>query len=120
MLDMHRWGLITIGLNRRATRSRAGPRHAAGAAVVADPGARRRPAELQRRVADADPVGRPHPADAMPDSGRGAEVAALNGVPDPAREVLRLRGVALSSAIGPALQAVFSTPRGDVTLTSST
>jgi hypothetical protein len=61
-----------------------------------------------------------HPADAMPDSGVVLKSLVLHGVPDPAREVLRLRGVQVSSAVGPALQAVLGTPRGDVTLRSST
>ena len=119
MLDMHRWGLITIGLKpgdpvRAGRDTPQGP--LSWQILVRDDG--------QLNCGGALPTliqwdGR-HPADAMPDSGVVLKSLALNGVPDRAREVLRMRGVQVSSAAGPALQAVFSTPRGDVTLTSST
>ena len=60
-----------------------------------------------------------HPTDAMPDSGVVLQSLALNGVPDRARDVMRLRGVAVSSQAGPALQARFDTPLGAVTLQST-
>jgi hypothetical protein len=119
MLDMHRWGLITIGLKpgdpiKAGRDTPQGP--LSWQILVRDDG--------QLNCGGALPTliqwdGR-HPTDAMPDSGVVLKSLALNGVPDRARDVLRMRHVALSSAIGPALQAVFSTPRGDVTLTSST
>lgn len=59
-----------------------------------------------------------HPADAMAASGVVLKSLTLSGLPPRAAEVLDLRGIALSSAAGPALQAVLSTPRGDVTLRS--
>jgi hypothetical protein len=40
-------------------------------------------------------------------------------VPQRARDVLRLRGVTARDDDGPSLQAVLSTPRGDVTLNTT-
>ncbi len=59
-----------------------------------------------------------HPAEAMPDSGVTLSALALSGVPDRARDVLQLRGVAVSSTSGPALCATLATPLGDVILES--
>jgi hypothetical protein len=59
-----------------------------------------------------------HPAQAMADSGLALRSLALRGVPDGAREVLKLRGVDIASDPGPALCAVLDTPLGSVTLTS--
>ena len=119
MLDMHRWGLITVGLKpgdpvKAGRDTPEGP--LSWQILVREDG--------QLNCGGALPTliqwdGR-HPADAMPDSGVVLKSLALNGVPDRARDVLRMRGVQVSSAAGPALQAVLSTPRGDVTLTSST
>ena len=119
MLDMHRWGLITVGLKpgdpvKAGRDTPEGP--LSWQILVREDG--------QLNCGGALPTliqwdGR-HPAEAMPDSGVVLQSLALNGVPDRARDVLRMRGVQVSSAAGPALQAVLSTPRGDVTLTSST
>lgn len=118
MLDMHRWGLITVG-------------HRPGDPITAGRDTPEGPLSWQILVREDGQLdcggalptliqwqGR-HPADAMPDSGVVLRSLALCGVPDRAREVLRLRGVQVSSAAGPALQAVFSTPHGDVTLAST-
>jgi Glyoxalase-like domain len=118
MLDMHRWGLITVGLKpgdpiKAGRDTPEGP--LSWQILVRDDG------RLECRGALPTLIqweGR-HPTDAMPDSGVVLKSLTLNGVPDRARDVLRLRGVAVSSAAGPALQAVFGTPRGDVTLTST-
>jgi Glyoxalase-like domain len=59
-----------------------------------------------------------HPAQAMADSGVGLLKLALCGVPDQARDVLRLPGVAVSAGAGPALRATLATPLGAVTLQS--
>ena len=119
MLDMHRWGLITVGLKpgdpvKAGRDTPEGP--LSWQILVREDG--------QLNCGGALPTliqwdGR-HPADAMPDSGVVLKSLSLHGVPDRARDVLRMRGVQVSSAAGPALQAVLSTPRGDVTLTSST
>ncbi len=118
MLDMHRWGLITVGCKpgdpvRAGRDTPQGP--LAWQILVREDG--------QLDCGGALPTliqweGR-HPTDAMPDSGVVLASLTLNGVPDRARDVLRLRGVAVSSAPGPALQAVMNTPRGDVMLSSS-
>jgi hypothetical protein len=60
-----------------------------------------------------------HPAAEMPASGVVLKSLTLGGVPPAAAALLALPGVALSSARSPALQGVFGTPRGDVTLTSA-
>jgi hypothetical protein len=59
-----------------------------------------------------------HPAATMPDSGITLKALALGGVPDRARDVLQLRGVAVSAGPGPALRATLATPLGEVTLES--
>jgi Glyoxalase-like domain len=117
MLDMHRWGLITVG-------------HKPG-----DPVNLSRPmaqGELRWQMLVRDDGGWDcggalptllqwqgvHPTDAMADSGITLRQLTLHGVPERARQVLRLRGVAVLPEAGPALRAVFSTPLGDVTLES--
>jgi hypothetical protein len=111
MLDMHRWGLITVG-------------HKPGDPVAAS---RETPAGtlsweiLVRDDGRLDCGGAlptliqwkgPHPADAMLDSGVTLQALALHGVPERARQVLRLPG--------PALTATFDTPKGNLTLSSPT
>ncbi len=118
MLDMHRWGLITVGCSpgdpMNASRDtphgrlawqillRADGRLECGGAL---------PTLIQWQGA--------HPAEHLPDSGVGLLSLALNGVPDRARTVLRLRGVEVSSAPGLALRATLSTPLGVVALDSA-
>jgi hypothetical protein len=118
MLDMHRWGLITVGLKpgdpiKAGRDTPQGP--LAWQILVREDG--------QLNCGGALPTliqwdGR-HPADAMPDSGVVLQSLALNGVPDRARDVMRLRGVTVSSGDGPALVATFSTPQGVATLHST-
>jgi Glyoxalase-like domain len=118
MLDMHRWGLITIGHQpgdpvdaSRETAAgtlswqilvRADGQLEAGGAL---------PTLIQWRGA--------HPAEAMPDSGVTLQSLAANGISERACDVLRLRGVAgatSASGAAPALSAALQTPRGTVTL----
>jgi hypothetical protein len=117
-LDMHRWGLITVG-------------HAPGNPLAAS---RETPQGLlswQILVRDdgrlecggALPTliqwqGR-HPAEALPPSGLVLKSLALAGVPARSATVLRLRGVAVSSAPGTPITAVLQTPKGEVTLEST-
>lgn len=117
MLDMHRWGLITVG-------------HQPGDPVAASRetanGLLRWQILLREdgalACAGALPTllqwDRPHPAEAMPDSGVTLRALALHGVPARSLEVLRLRGVA--SALPPAapITATLTTPRGEVVLRS--
>lgn len=60
-----------------------------------------------------------HPAQHMPDSGVTLQALTLHGVPEPARDVLRLRGVAVLPGAGPALGATLLTPRREVRLESA-
>jgi hypothetical protein len=116
MLDMHRWGLITVG-------------HKPGDPVNAS-----RPSAqgllawqiLVREDGGLDCHGAlptliqwqgVHPTDAMPASGVSLRKLTLHGVPERARQVLRLRGVAVLPEPQPsALQVVLQTPLGEVTL----
>jgi len=118
MLDMHRWGLITVGQKpgdpvdlSRATATgllewqmlvrKDGGLDNAGAL----------PTLLQWKSR--------HPAEALPDSGVTLTALALNGITARARDVLRLRGVSVSPTGGPALCATLSTPKGEVILESA-
>jgi hypothetical protein len=115
MLDMHRWGLITVGCQpgdpvdaSRETPAgtlawqilvRADGRLECGGAL---------PTLIQWRGL--------HPTEAMPDSGVTLQSLALRGVGERARKVLRLRGVGVAKGSGPALTAVLQTPLGALTL----
>ena len=120
-LDMHRWGLIQVGLQpgdpvRAGRDTPQGP--LAWQMLLRDDG---------RLLCDgALPTliqwdGR-HPAQAMPDSGVTLSALMLRGVPARARDVLRLQGAVVdvqpSSPAAPGLKAVLQTPRGAVTLHS--
>jgi hypothetical protein len=117
MLDMHRWGLITVG-------------HQPGDPVRAfrdTPGGRLEWEILVRPDGAFDCGGAlptliqwrgPHPTEAMPDSGVTLTALQWSGVPERARQVLRLRGMTVGAEGAPALRATFSTPHGDVTIES--
>jgi hypothetical protein len=114
MLDMHRWGLITIG-------------HTPGDPVDLVRGDYRWQM-LVRRDGGLDNGGAlptllqwqgPHPADALPASGVSLKSLTLAGVGERVRQLLRLRGVQLDAdAAAPALRALLTTPRGEVILES--
>jgi hypothetical protein len=119
MLDMHRWGLITVGYQPGdpVSASRETPHGLlAWQLLVRDDG------ELGCRGALPTLIqwqGR-HPAEGMDDSGVTLHSLAINGINDRARDVLRLRGVAVSADdSAPALRAVLQTPRGEITLESA-
>ncbi len=116
MLDMHRWGLITVG-------------HKPGDPIHAS----RQTAQgllswqiLVREDGGLDCGGAlptliqwqgTHATDAMPASGVTLRQLTLHGVPERARQVLRLRGVVVLPEPQPSsLQAVLQTPLGEVTL----
>ena len=117
-LDMHRFGLIQIGLQP-------------GEPVKAGRDTPQGPLAWQILVRDdgrllcggALPTliqwdGR-HPTQAMPDSGVTLSALTLRGVPVPARDVLRLQDVSVQATpAAPALTAVLQTPRGEVVLSS--
>jgi hypothetical protein len=118
MLDMHRWGLMNVGLQPgdpvAAHRDTPQGRLAWQILVRADgalPCGGALPTLIQWQ-------GR-HPAEAMPASGVVLQSLALHGVPERARDVLRLRGVVVAAGPGPALSAVFMTPKGEVLLESA-
>ncbi len=117
MLDMHRWGLITVGCKPgdpvSASRETPSGRLSWQILVRGDGGldcAGALPTLIQWQGS--------HPAAAMPDSGVALTGLTLTGVPQPARDVLRLRGVSVLPTGSPALSATLSTPLGPVTLQS--
>lgn len=118
MLDMHRWGLITVGLQPGdpvgASRETA---HGtlAWQILLRDDGTLPCGGALPTLIQWS---GR-HPAQDLPEAGVALQSLALAGVPDRAREVLRLRGASVAPSGTPALRAVLRTPRGDVTLESA-
>ncbi len=117
MLDMHRWGLITVGLKpgEPLAASRETP---AGLLqweiLVREDG--------QLNCGGALPTlmqwKGDHPAARMAESRLALLSLTLNGVPVRARDVLRLRGVQVLPDAGPALVATLATPLGDVILKS--
>ena len=118
MLDMHRWGLITVGLQ---------PGEPVCAARDTPQG--RLEWQIMLRADGALLCGGAlptliqwhgiHPAQHMPASGVTLRSLMLRGVPERARTVLRLRGVTHENPPGSALRAVLATPLGDVLLESA-
>ncbi len=119
LIEMHRWGLINVGIHpgepiafERA--SPAGP--LAWRMLVRDDGALLHGGALPVLI---EWKGERHPAQAMPAAGLSLQSLRLAGLPRRAQDVLKLRGIEVATeAEGPALTATFATPRGDVTLTS--
>ena len=119
LVEMHRWGLMNVGLHpgepiafERA--SPAGP--LAWRLLVRDDGALRHGGALPPLI---EWKGDRHPAAAMPPSGLTLQSLRLAGLPKRAQDVLKLRGIEVATeATGPALSATFATPRGEVALTS--
>jgi len=117
MLDMHRWGLITVGLQPGdpVAAGRDTPHgRLAWQILVRDDGTLPCGGALPTLIQWQGM----HPATHMPDSGVTLRSLALNGVPERARDVLRLRGVSVQSGPGPAVVAGLDTPLGPVTLIS--
>ena len=118
-LDMHRWGLIQVGLQpgepvKAGRDTPQGP--LAWEILVRPDGALLCGGALPTLI---QWQGR-HPAQAIPASGLTLQALTLRGVPARAATVLRLRGVEVREAVdGPALQARLATPRGEVTLSSA-
>jgi len=119
LVEMHRWGLINVGLHpgepmafERA--SPAGP--LAWRLLVRDDGVLLHRGALPTLI---EWKGDRHPAQAMAPSGLALQSLRLAGLPKRAQDVLKLRGIeVLAEPEGPALSATFATPRGVVTLTS--
>jgi hypothetical protein len=117
MLDMHRWGLITLGHNPGdpVAASRATPAGVLSWEILVREDGQLNcggalPTLIQWRGM--------HPAEHMPDSGVTLRALTLHGVPESARKVLRLRGVQVLASEGPALSATFATPLGERVLKS--
>jgi len=119
LVEMHRWGLINVGIHPGEPiaferQSPAGP--LAWRLLLRDDGARLHGGALPTLI---EWKGDRHPAAAMPESGLTLGSLRLAGLPKRAQDVLKLRGIEVATeAQGPALTATFATPRGDVTLSS--
>ena len=118
MLDMHRWGLITLGLKPgdpvAASRDTPAGR-LSWQILVREDGALDCGGALPTLIQWQGL----HPAANMPESGVTLQSLTLHGVPERARQVLRLRGVQVLATPGPALTATLLTPRGKVVLRSA-
>ncbi|MEW6704937.1 MAG: VOC family protein [Pseudomonadota bacterium] len=116
-LDMQRWGLVASGFNPGQTLavSRDTPTgRLRWRMVLRDDGALLAGGALPTLI-EWDSV---HPTGAMPDSGLLLSELVLRGLPPQAQAVLRPQGVVCAQGDGPALQALFETPCGPVTLES--
>jgi hypothetical protein len=118
MLDMHRWGLITVGEppGDPVAASRETPQGLLQWQITVTADGRPRCAGALPTLIQWQGV---HPTDAMPASDITLKSLTIRRVPQRARDVLRLRGVTARDDDGPSLQAVLSTPRGDVTLNTT-
>jgi hypothetical protein len=118
MLDMHRWGLITVGCKPGdpISASRETPAGLLSWQIlVREDGA----LDVGGALPSLIQWQGVHPAMRMPDSGVTLHSLALCGVPARARDVLRLRGVSVQPEGPPALVATLATPLGAVTLLSA-
>jgi hypothetical protein len=117
MLDMHRWGLITVGLKPGdpVAASRETPQGTLSWQILVRE-------DGQLNCGGALPTliqwQGSHPTTRMPDSVITLQALALHGVPPRAADVMRLRGVQIDTQPGPALVAKLATPLGEVILTS--
>ena len=118
MLDMHRWGLITVGCKPGdpVSVSRETPAGLLSWQILVREdggldGGGALPSLIQWQGQ--------HPATRMPDTGVTLTGLTLHGVPSRARDVLRLRGVSVLPEGPPALVATLTTPLGEVTLRSA-
>lgn len=120
MLDMHRWGLIQVGLQpgEPVAVQRETPNGTLAWQLLV-------PSDGQPLCDGALPTliqwQGLHPADHLPLCGVTLKALTLRGVPARARDVLRLRGVQVLPERQPgeaAVSAVLQTPKGDVTLES--
>jgi len=118
MLDMHRWGLIAVGLQPgepvRATRDT--PQGRLEWQIMLRPDGSLLCGGALPTLIQWDGT---HPAERMPASGVTLGALSLRGVPERARTVLRLRGVQHDETPGPALCATLTTPLGNITLESA-
>ena len=118
MLDMHRWGLITVGLQpgEPVRAARDTPQGRLEWQIMLRPDGTLLCGGALPTLIQWQGV---HPAQTLPASGVTLCALSLRGVPERARTVLRLRGVQHEEGIGPALRATLATPLGEVTLDSA-
>lgn len=112
-LDMHRWGLVNLGLEPGLPLavSRDTPQGPLGwQLLVRDDGALLARGALPTLI---QWQGR-HPSEQLPDSGVTLRALTIGGLAPSVRQLLATAGVAHAEA--PALRAVLSTPQGEVTL----
>jgi hypothetical protein len=117
MIDMHRWGLITVGCKpgEPVNAGRDTPQgRLAWQILVRDDGRLDCGGALPTLIQWQGT----HPAEHMADSGVTLQTLVLSGVPLRAKNVLRLPGVQVLPGAGPALVATLNTPRGEVALSS--
>jgi hypothetical protein len=131
-LDMHRWGLITLGLQpgEPVSASRETPTGVLAWQILV-----RRDGQLECQGALPTLIqwSGQHPAQSMPDSGIALESLTLRGLPERVQTLLRLKGVQIESPLpaqprarppdagasvsNPAVITVkLNTPHGTVTL----
>jgi hypothetical protein len=117
MLDMHRFGLIHLGL-QPGEPLRAGrdtPHGRLQWQILVRPDGRLLCGGALPTLIQWE--GR-HPAAAMDASGVSLKSLELRGVPDRARDLLRVRGAVVHADGAPALRALLDTPHGEVALES--
>jgi hypothetical protein len=121
-IDMHRWGLITVGLQAgtTVTTERAVPgsiKPLRWQIVLREDGATLLGGALPVLIQWMSG----HPCERLPDSPVQLRRLAVRGLPQRARDVMRLRGVqGDDDAAASALSATFDTPLGEVVLRSAT
>jgi hypothetical protein len=118
MLDMHRWGLINVGLrpgDPLAVQRDTPNGRLSWQLLVPDDG---RP-DCGGALPTLIQWQGPHPAEHLPPSGVTLKGLTLRGVPARARDVLRLRRVQVLPDGAPPLSATLLTPRGEVVLESA-
>jgi hypothetical protein len=117
MLDMHRWGLITVGQKPGdpVVASRETPQGTLSWQILVREDGQLNCGGALPTLIQWQGI---HPTAAMPDSGVTLRTLTLHGVPPRAAEVLRLRGVQIDNLPGAALEAKLTTPLGEVILTS--
>ncbi len=120
MLDMHRWGLMNVGHQPGdpIAASRETPHGLlAWQILVRDDGRTLCEGALPTLIQWQGV----HPAERMPASGVQLASLAVAGVPARAKDVLRVRGVAMTAERGEGeavIRATLQTPRGEITLES--
>ncbi len=118
MLDMHRWGLINVGIQpgEPVAASRDTPAGLLSWEIlVREDGALNCGGALPTLIQWKGL----HPAAHLADSGLSLMSLTVQGVGERARDVLRARGVQVLAAPGAALTATLATPIGELTLSSA-